>query len=71
MLGQTVYASLEEIPHPVDIVDVFRKPSEVPAVAQAPLTSAPRCSGCGLGVENEEAGRMARAAGLDFVEDRA
>ena len=37
LLGQTVYASLEEIPHPVDMVDVFRKPSEVPAVAQSAI----------------------------------
>ena len=70
LLGQTVYASLEEIPHPVDIVDVFRKPSELPAVAQSAIDIGAKVLWLQLGVESEEAERLARAAGLDFVEDR-
>src|ERR671913_55570 len=35
ILGQTVYPSLEEIPEPVDIVDVFRRPEEVPGIARS------------------------------------
>jgi predicted CoA-binding protein len=70
LLGQMVYASLEDIPHPVDIVDVFRKPSETPAVAQSAIDIGAKVLWLQLGVENEEAGQMARAAGLDFVEDR-
>ena len=34
ILGQPVYGSLREIPVPVDIVDVFRKPEEAPALAE-------------------------------------
>lgn len=55
LLGQTVYASLEEIPHPVDIVDVFRKPSETPAVAQSAIDIGAKVLWLQLGVENEEA----------------
>ena len=34
ILGETVYASLSDIPFPVDIVDVFRKPEECPGLAE-------------------------------------
>lgn len=70
LLGQTVYGSLEEIPHPVDIVDVFRKPSEAPAVARSAIDIGAKVLWLQLGIENDEAERLAREAGLDFVEDR-
>ena len=35
ILGETVYSSLEEIPGPVDIVDVFRRAEELPGIARS------------------------------------
>jgi uncharacterized protein len=70
ILGQPVYASLEEIPHPVDIVDVFRRPSEAPALAHTAAKIGARVFWMQLGVVNEEAAAIAREAGLEVVMDR-
>jgi predicted CoA-binding protein len=70
ILGQTVYASLEEIPRPVDIVDVFRRPSELPGIAQSAIDIGAKVLWMQLGVVNDEAARMAREAGLEVVMDR-
>ena len=69
ILGQPVYASLSDIPFPVDIVDVFRKPDECPDLARRRSRSARRSSGCSS-ASNDEAGRIAREAGLEFVMNR-
>ena len=70
ILGQTVYASLEEIPRPVQIVDVFRRSDEVPAVARSAVAIGANVLWMQLGVINEEAARIAREAGLEVVMDR-
>lgn len=70
ILGQPVYSSLEEIPRPVEIVDVFRKPGDVPPVAESAIAIGARVLWLQLGIRNEEAAAMARAAGLDVVQDR-
>jgi uncharacterized protein len=70
ILGQPVYASLRDIPRPVDIVDVFRRPEEAPALADEAIAIGAKVLWLQLGVINDEAGRRARAAGLDFVQDR-
>lgn len=70
ILGQHVYASLSEIPRPVGIVDVFRKAQDVPPIAAEAIAIGAKVLWLQLGVVNDEAGRTARAAGLDFVQDR-
>ena len=70
ILGQTVYATLEEIPGPVDIVDVFRRAEEAPAIAQSAIDIGAKVFWMQLGVINEEAARRARQAGLEVVMDR-
>ena len=70
ILGQTVYATLEEIPGPVDIVDVFRRAEEAPAIAQSAIDIGAKVFWMQLGVINEEAARQARQAGLEVVMDR-
>jgi predicted CoA-binding protein len=70
ILGQPVYASLEEIPRPVDIVDVFRRAEEVPALARSAIAIGAKVLWMQLGVVNEEAARLARQAGLEVVMDR-
>ena len=70
ILGETVYASLSDIPFPVDIVDVFRKPEECPALAEEAIKIGAKVFWVQLGIESEEAGRIAREGGLDFVQNR-
>lgn len=70
ILGQPVYASLEAIPRPVDIVDVFRRPSEAPALAHKAAEIGAKVFWMQLGVISEEAAQIARDAGLEVVMDR-
>ena len=70
ILGQQVYASLEEIPRPVDIVDVFRRPSEAPALARTAAKIGAKVFWLQLGVISDEAAQIAREAGLEVVMDR-
>jgi len=70
VLGEKSYASLAEIPDTVDIVDVFRRPEFVPALAEEAIAIGARCLWLQLGVIHEEAGRRARDAGLLVVMDR-
>jgi uncharacterized protein len=70
VLGQTVYPSLSEIPRPVEIVDVFRKPSEIPPIAEEAIRIGAKVLWLQLGIVNEEAARRARAAGLEVVMNR-
>jgi predicted CoA-binding protein len=70
ILGQRVYASLEEIPHPIDIVDVFRRPSEAPALARTAAAIGAKVFWMQLGVISAEAAQIAGEAGLEVVMDR-
>jgi predicted CoA-binding protein len=70
ILGQPVYASLEEIPRPVDIVDVFRRSDELPAIAESAIAIGAKVLWMQLGVINEGAARIAREGGLEVVMDR-
>lgn len=63
----TAYAQEHGAP---DIVDVFRKPSEVVEVVREAITVGAKCVWFQYGVINEEAIRMAEEAGLDVVVDR-
>jgi predicted CoA-binding protein len=70
VLGEACYARLEDIPFAVDMVDVFRKPADVPAVAASAVAIGAKVLWQQLGVANLEADAIARAAGLDSVMDR-
>ncbi len=70
ILGQRVYASLSEIPRPVGIVDVFRKPEDVPPIAEEAIRIGAPVLWLQLGIVNEEAAERARAAGLRVVQNR-
>lgn len=70
VLGERCYASLEDIPFRIDMVDVFRRPSDLPPIAQSAVRIGARCLWQQLGVANAEADEMARAAGLESVMDR-
>jgi predicted CoA-binding protein len=70
ILGQRCYRSLQDIPEPVQIVDVFRKSGDVPPIAEAAIAIGAKVLWQQLGVRNEEAAAKARAAGLETVMDR-
>ena len=70
ILGERCYARLEDIPFAVDMVDVFRKPADVPPIAASAVAIGAQCLWQQLGVMNAEADATARAAGLDSVMDR-
>ena len=69
VLGEKAYARLEDVPEPVDIVDVFRKAEEVPGVAESAIRIGAKVLWMQLGIENAEAAERALAAGLAVVED--
>jgi uncharacterized protein len=70
VLGETCFARLEHIPFAVDMVDVFRKPADVPEVAKSAVSIGAKVLWQQLGVANLEADAIARDAGLDSVMDR-
>ena len=70
ILGETVYASLDDIPVPVDMVDVFRRSADVPPIAEQAIRIGAKCLWQQIGVTSPEADAAARAAGLDSVMNR-
>ena len=69
VLGEKAYASLEEVPGPIEIVDIFRRPEFVPDVVDAAIRRDAKVIWMQLGVVHEEAAKRARAAGLEVVMD--
>ena len=72
ILGQTVYARLADIPEPVDMVDIFRASEHVLPIVQEALAldPKPKVIWMQLTVRNDEAARLAEAAGLKVVMNR-
>ncbi len=71
--GETCYARLEDIPaadHPIDMVDVFRKSSEVEAIAESAIRIGAKVLWMQLGVRNDAAAAKAEQAGLTVVMNR-
>ncbi|MEV4479494.1 CoA-binding protein [Micromonospora coxensis] len=70
LFGEKAYPSLADIPHPVDLVDVFRPAQDaVQVVRDAAAIGAPAVW-LQLGIVSAEARRIAEEAGMDYVEDR-
>jgi uncharacterized protein len=70
ILGETSFASLREVPRAVDIVNVFRAPAALPAIAADAVAIGAKCLWCQFGVINEEGARIAEDGGLAVVMDR-
>jgi uncharacterized protein len=70
VLGEKAYATLDEVPVPVDIVNIFRQPQYVPEIVDAAIRIGAKCVWMQEEVVHEEAARKARAAGLEVVMDR-
>lgn len=70
ILGQPVYPSLADLPGTPDVVDVFRRPADLPAVLDETLAVGARTLWLQLGLWDEDVAVRAQAAGLDVVMDR-
>lgn len=70
VFGARSYASLSEIPEPVDIVNVFRAPAALPGIAKDAVAIGAKALWCQFGVIDEEGVRIAVEGGLDVVVDR-
>jgi predicted CoA-binding protein len=70
VLGEKAYATLDEVPEPVDIVDIFRRPEFVPEIVDAAIRKGAKVIWMQEGVEHAEAARQAESAGLTVIMDR-
>jgi len=70
ILGETVYASLAEIEEKVDIVDIFRSSDAALGITREAIAIGAHVVWMQIGVRNDEAARLAEAAGLQVVMNR-
>jgi predicted CoA-binding protein len=69
VLGERSYPSLLDIPEHIDIVDVFRRPEDTPAIADDAVKIGAKALWLQTGIANEDAAARARAGGLIVVMD--
>ncbi len=70
VLGQKCFASLADIPVPIDIVDVFRKAEDCPTVLEKAIAVGAKSIWLQLGISNDDVATNGTAAGLEVVMDR-
>jgi predicted CoA-binding protein len=70
ILGEVSYPSLAEVPTPIELVNVFRAPDALPAIAREAVAIRAGALWCQFGVINEEGAGIAEEGGLAVVMDR-
>jgi len=70
ILGQPVFRRLVDVPGDLDLVDVFRRPQDLPAHVDDLLAKRPRAVWFQLGIRNDAVAERLVAAGIDVVQDR-
>jgi hypothetical protein len=70
ILGQKVYRRCADVPGPVDILDVFRRPKDIDAHVEDILAMKPRCVWFQSGIRNDRAAEALARAGIPVVQDR-
>ena len=70
VLGIPCYPNLKAIPHPVELVNIFRRPEEVFSVVEEAIQIGAEAVWMQLGIVNEAAASLAKRAGLDVVMDK-
>jgi len=70
VLGEKAYPTLDDVPGPVEIVNIFRRPEFVPDIVEAAIRRKAKVVWMQFGVGNEAAAARAREAGLDVVVER-
>lgn len=69
ILGEPVYRSLGAIPGAVDMVNVFRRPRDIPQHVDDIIATRPRVVWFQLGIRNDEAAEQLARAGIDVIQD--
>ena len=69
MLGQRVYRTVAEVPGEVDMVNVFRRPNDIPPHVDDIIAKQPKSVWFQLGIRNDEAAEKLARAGIDVVQD--
>jgi len=69
ILGEKAYPDLESVPDPIDLVQVFRRPEDVPPVVEDAIRVGAKVVWMQEGIVHEEAAQKAREAGLQVVMD--
>jgi len=70
ILGAQVFRRVQDVPGDIDILDVFRRPSDLHAHLDDVLAKKPKLVWLQSGIENDEFARALNAAGIDVVQDR-
>jgi predicted CoA-binding protein len=70
ILGRPVYRTVRAVPAPVDMVNVFRRPRDIPPHVEDLLAARPRVVWLQLGIRHDEAARSWATAGIQVVQDR-
>ena len=69
MHGQKVYRKLTDIPGDIDMVNVFRRPNDIPPHVDDIIAKKPKSVWFQLGIRNDEAAERLAKAGIDVVQD--
>ncbi|MGZ9167066.1 MAG: CoA-binding protein [Anaerolineales bacterium] len=69
ILGEKSYPDLESVPEKIDVVQVFRRPEDVPLIVESAIKVGAKVVWMQEGIVNEEAAQKARQAGLQVVMD--
>jgi hypothetical protein len=70
IMGETVYRKLADVPGEIDLVNVFRRPSDIPAHVADILAKKPKAVWFQSGIVNNEAAETLAEAGIKVVQDR-
>jgi predicted CoA-binding protein len=70
ILGERCYPRISDVPVPVDVVNVFRAPDAVPAIARDAVAIKAKALWCQFGVISEEGAKIAQDGGLTVIMDR-
>lgn len=70
MLGEPVHRTVSAIPGDIDMVNVFRKPQDIPPHLDDIIAKHPKSVWFQLGIRNDEAAEKLARAGIDVVQDR-
>jgi hypothetical protein len=70
ILGEKIYRKVNDIPGDIDMVNVFRRPKDIPAHVDDIIAKKPKSVWFQLGIRNDDAAEKLARAGIDVVQDR-